>query len=81
MFCLLSALATSLLFPLGSLQTNLPSGKKVVVSVYLVAAQKASKATLTPCLDTIAIRLINDRWATGQAVSTQRVVGIVVALC
>jgi len=42
---------------------------------------KTPRATLAPCLDTVAIRLINDRWAAGQAVNIQRVLGIVVALC
>lgn len=56
--------------------------QKLVVSTYLfMRVGKAPEATLAPCLDTVVIRLINDRWAAGQAVSIQRVVDIVVALC
>lgn len=47
----------------------------------IMCVRKVPEATLAPCLDTVIIRLINDRWAAGQAVSIQRVVDIVVALC
>lgn len=53
--------------------------QKVVVSTYRSSyAYKKRGATLASCLDTLAIRLINDRWAAGQAVSTQ---GVVVCRC